>query len=54
MNANKEELERLLRQLERLKFNFTKMVKGSEDADKMLDWINEIRRRIDKLKRDSD
>ena len=49
MENRKAELEKLERQLERLHRNFSKMVKGSEEADLMLDWINEIRKRIKEL-----
>ena len=52
MHSKKEEIERLERQVERLKKNFSKMVQESDEADKMLDWINEIRRRIERLKKE--
>ena len=52
MQSKKEEIERLERQIERLKKNFSKMVQESDEADKMLDWINEIRRRIERLKKE--
>ena len=48
--AEKAELEKLERQLDRLQRNFTKMVKDSEETDMMLDWINQIRKRIKVLK----
>jgi uncharacterized coiled-coil DUF342 family protein len=49
MDEKQAEIEKLQRQLERLQRNFTKMVKDSEEADKMLDWINDIRKRLKKL-----
>ncbi len=51
MGSKQEELEKLKRQLERLQRNFLKMVSDSEEADKMLDWINEIRKRIEDLEK---
>ena len=48
--AEKAELDKLERQLDRLQRNFTKMVKDSEETDMMLDWINQIRKRIKALK----
>jgi predicted RNase H-like nuclease (RuvC/YqgF family) len=49
MEGKQAEIEKLQRQLDRLQRNFTKMVKDSDEADKMLDWINEIRKRLKKL-----
>ncbi len=49
MDEKQNELEKLKRQLVRLLLNFSRMVKNSEEADKMLDWINEIRKRIKQL-----
>ena len=39
----------LKRQYERLQRNFKLMVKDSEEADQMLDWLNEIKRKIQKI-----
>jgi ubiquinone biosynthesis protein UbiJ len=50
----KQQLEMLYRKLNRLITNFDEMVIGSEEADMMLDWINEIRRRIAKLEKELD
>jgi hypothetical protein len=47
----KQEYERLKRQYERLKDNFDNMVEGDEEADLMLDWMNEIRKRMTALEK---
>ncbi len=49
MDEKHEELEKLKRQLVRLLRNFSRMVNNSDEADKMLDWINEVRERIKQL-----
>ena len=46
----KAELNKLERQLDRLQRNFTKMVKDAEETDMMLDWMNQIRKRIKVLR----
>ena len=47
----KLEKEMLERQLKRLQDNFTDMVKNDEEVNKMLDWINKIRNRIEMLEK---
>ena len=47
---DKAELNKLERQLDRLQRNFTKMVKDAEETDMMLDWMNQIRKRIKVLR----
>jgi vacuolar-type H+-ATPase subunit D/Vma8 len=44
-----EHCDLLKRQHDRLQSNFRLMVKDSEEADKMLDWLNEIKRKINKI-----
>jgi ATP-dependent RNA circularization protein (DNA/RNA ligase family) len=44
----------LKRQHERLQRNFKLMVKDSEEADQMLDWLNEIKRKIQKIEKQLD
>ena len=53
MMTNKEKIEHemLLRQLHRLQKRFTNFVRSEEEADKMLDWINEIRKQIAELEK---
>jgi ATP-dependent RNA circularization protein (DNA/RNA ligase family) len=41
----------LKRQYERLQRNFKLMVKDSEEADQMLDWLNEIKRKIQRIEK---
>jgi ATP-dependent RNA circularization protein (DNA/RNA ligase family) len=41
----------LKRQHERLQRNFKLMVKDSEEADQMLDWLNEIKRKIQRIEK---
>jgi hypothetical protein len=53
MKTEKELLEQqrdlLERQRIRLQENFDLLVKGSEEIDIMLDWLNEIKRKIAKI-----
>ena len=41
-----ERCDLLKRQHERLQRNFRRMVRDSEEADKMLDWLNEVKKEI--------
>ncbi len=45
-----QKIEMLERQLKRLQQNFRRLAENSEEADMVLDWINEIRKKITKLK----
>lgn len=48
--TREEHIELLERQLKRLQQNFRKMAQDSEEADMILDWILEIRRKIEVFK----
>lgn len=47
--ALQNQLEALQRQYARLQKNFTLMAKGEQETDLMLDWLNEIRKKINEI-----
>jgi hypothetical protein len=47
----KQEYESLTRTLRRLQDRFEKMVQTEDEVDKMLDWMNQIRKRIEELEK---
>lgn len=46
-----ERCDLLKRQHVRLQSNFRRMVRDSEEADKMLDWLNEVKKEIEEIEK---